>query len=267
MNITWIGSPNCGHWNGKALVHNRDGAKVDKFVIHWMDGTLSGTDAQFRKDGSRLPFPGTSAHFGVEDDTIHQYVKMDDIAWHAHKFEVNQTSIGIEHSADPYRPASDATYVTSGQLIAQLCHQLGLVPSRGLLHRHSEYYNTTCCGTMDLDRLAAEAWNAWLAIGADQPIIQTPSGSVVATGTLTSAPVPPPAPTPVIITFSVTVNVPVANFRTGPHLTSPVARQYPRGTVIECDATVTGDSVGGNDRWYKSTLHGYYISATVATHN
>ena len=242
MNITQVPSPNFSQGRGTQ--------KVGKIIIHWMDCTLAQADQRFQTDGSRPPYNGVSAHFGVEDDEVHQYVPITSTAWHANNFLVNQQSVGIECSADPFRLASDATYQSLAILIVQICKQLGLTPSRGLLHKHNEYSNTACPGTMDLDRIAQMVIGSWVAT----PVV-VPASIYV------------PAPVQVPIGFSVTVSVPVANFRVGPHLNSPIIRTYTRGTVIDCIASEHGDSVNGNDIWYRSSLHGYYISATVCNHN
>ena len=49
------------------------------FVIHIMEGSLSGTDAWFANPASQV-----SSHFGIgKAGEVHQYVKIEDSAWHA----------------------------------------------------------------------------------------------------------------------------------------------------------------------------------------
>lgn len=136
--VKWIGSPN----------FDTDRKKIDRIVIHWMAGTLAGTDAQFQKTS-----PGTSAHYGVEDKTVHQYVKEENVAYHAGNYPMNQRSIGIEHSAAPDRPASDATYQTAAKLILEISKRHSIPLDRTHVIKHSEVKATQCPGTMDLDRL------------------------------------------------------------------------------------------------------------------
>lgn len=268
MDILSIPSPNCSLGRG--------GNTVDKIVIHWMDGRLVDADARFLIDGSTRPWKGVSAHFGVEDLAIHQYVKIANTAWHANNFRVNQQSVGIEFSADPYRLASDATYETGGELIASICKQLGITPSRSLLHPHKEYSATECCGAMDLDRLAERALHYYAASIGD---VQLPS------------PTPPNATTTsfqVPVTFQVMIDAPngSANFRSSPYIKDVYDSQgkristnavisYPNGNIIDCSETVTGELVTmkwdnghkiTSDKWYKSSLHHLLISATVAKH-
>ena len=248
MNILWVPSPN--------FTPGRGGKKVDRFVIHWVDGTLSSADAQFSKDGSKAPYSGTSAHFGVEDGTVHQYVKVENTAWHAHNFDVNQRSIGIEHSADPFRPASDDTYSTSGQLIASICHQLGLTPSRGLLHKHSEYYNTQCSGTIDLDRLAYEAIKAFSAadVAVSAPGIEAVQVSYI-----------------VPIHQEIKVIVPVLRVRTAPSVNAPevVAKRLVQGNTLFIKEAVLGDDPYGDGRnkWLHTEVSGLYIWAGGTNYN
>ncbi len=137
MNITWFGSPN---FDGNRL-------PITRIVLHWMDGTLAGTDAQFQKP------KGTSAHFGIEDDTVHQYVNVTQVAYHAGSYPMNQRSIGIEHSADPNRPASEKTYETSAQVIATMCKAYNIPVDREHIIKHSEVIPTQCPGSLGIDRI------------------------------------------------------------------------------------------------------------------
>lgn len=85
-------------------------------------------------------------------------------------------------------------------------------------------------------------------------------------------------PVSVTIDFSITVSGPIgsANFRTEPKTGDNIAVNYSNGTVVDCNDTVTGQPmtitwpdgrVVTTDKWYKSSLHGYYISAAVSIHN
>ena len=60
MAYEFIGSPN--------YTQGRE-SKIDRIVIHWMVGTLAATDAVFQNTQSN-----TSAHYGIENYTTHQYV-------------------------------------------------------------------------------------------------------------------------------------------------------------------------------------------------
>lgn len=137
MQLTWIGSPN----------YDTNRTPVDEIFIHWIVGTLASADAQFQKAN------GTSAHYGIEDDQVHQYVKEEHVAYHAGVYSHNQRSIGIEHSADQNRPASEQTYQTSGKLIAEICKRHSIPLDREHIRGHKEVRATQCPGTMDIDKL------------------------------------------------------------------------------------------------------------------
>ena len=128
---------------------NHDGNRkpIDRIVIHWIVGSLAMADGIFAKPNS------TSSHYGVENDQVHQYVQENKVAYHAGNYLMNQRSIGIEHSAAPDRPASDSTYKTSGELIAQIAKRHNIPLDRAHILRHSEVIETKCCGTVDVDRL------------------------------------------------------------------------------------------------------------------
>ena len=138
--IPFLPSPN--HTTG------RQGAKVTDLVLHWMDGTLASTDATFAGSARQV-----SAHFGIEGTTIHRYVADADTAWHAGDWNENIRSIGIEHSADPNRPASPATIATSVALIVALCRKYSISPDH--IYPHKKFYATACPGTLPIASMIA----------------------------------------------------------------------------------------------------------------
>lgn len=138
MDIKWIGSPN----------FDTNRKPIDRIIIHWFGvGKQAGADAQFQKPD------GTSAHYSIEDNSIHQYVKEENVAYHAGVYAMNQRSIGIEHSAEPNRPASEDTYKNSGLLVAEICKRYNIPLDRTHILKHSEVKATQCPGTMDLDKI------------------------------------------------------------------------------------------------------------------
>jgi N-acetyl-anhydromuramyl-L-alanine amidase AmpD len=126
MKVTWIGSPN--YWAGRTQ-------KVNKIVSHWMAGNLASADRVFQ-DTNRQ----TSAHYGIEDEVIHQYVRDEDTAWHAR--QANPFTIGIEHSAQPGRDASAKTLETSAKLIASLAKKYGIEINSETIVPHNLYVAT-----------------------------------------------------------------------------------------------------------------------------
>lgn len=146
MKITWIGTPN--YWEG------RQGKRIDRIVIHWMVGTLASTDTVFSQNNSQV-----SAHYGIEEASIHQYVKESNTAWHSGDGNMNLRSIGIEHSATPSRPASTKTIETSAQLVADICKRYSIPCDRSHIIKHSEVSPTQCPGTIPVDTIISKAAN------------------------------------------------------------------------------------------------------------
>jgi len=127
---------------------SRNGVKITDIVLHWMDGTLAGADARFADAAEEV-----SAHYGIEDATIHQYVALPETAWQSGDKPENQRSIGIEHSADPKRPASAQTVATSVALITALCRKYSIDPSH--IYPHKKFYPTQCPGTLPIADIVA----------------------------------------------------------------------------------------------------------------
>lgn len=125
----------------------RDGTTVDRVVIHYIVGTLAAADATFAD-----PDSGVSAHYGIGEGSFHQYVSEINTAWHAGNWAMNQRSIGIEHSADPDRAPTEATYQTSIDLCVRICREYGLNPQTQIIP-HSSVVTTACPGTVDLQRI------------------------------------------------------------------------------------------------------------------
>ncbi len=138
MIMQWIGSPN----------YDSNRRPIKRVIIHWIVGNLAASDAVFQSTER-----GTSAHYAIEDQTIHQYVKEENVAYHAGNYVINQESIGIEHSASPDRPASEETYKTSAKLISLICQKYGIPIDREHIEPHNKYKATQCPGTMDIDKL------------------------------------------------------------------------------------------------------------------
>lgn len=133
----------------------REGNTIDKVILHWIVGDLKMCDTTF-KNPKRL----ASAHYGIEDTLIHQYVEESDTAWHAGNWGVNTQSIGIEHSGGELladgknrRKPSEETHKTSADLVYQICTKYNIPIDRKHILKHSEVSDapTQCCGTLDVD--------------------------------------------------------------------------------------------------------------------
>ena len=126
---------------------------IDRIVIHWFGiGTLDSATARFTS-----PTGGASAHYAISDKTVVQYVTEDEVAWHAGNWEMNCRSIGIEHDATTTKNASEETYKTSAQLVAEISKRHSIPLDRQHVIKHSEVSPTQCCGTLDINKIITMA--------------------------------------------------------------------------------------------------------------
>lgn len=120
----------------------------DGIAIHWW-----GTPVGQMIDSVRSTFVSgarqTSAHFGATDGIVDCYVNPDDVAWANGNWAANLSKISIE--CDPRQ--SDGDYYAVAWTVAYIRSIYGDLP----LYRHSDFYNTQCCGTYDLERIDALA--------------------------------------------------------------------------------------------------------------
>lgn len=147
MNIIFKGSPNYNK--------GRAGKKIEKIVIHWFGiGSLESANTRFQNPASQV-----SAHFGVSQGRIWQWVKEEDTAWHSGNLLVNQTSIGIEHDAgvEPPHDLSQLDYNTSAELLAYISKKYNIPLNRSTVVGHREIKATQCPGTINIDKLISLA--------------------------------------------------------------------------------------------------------------
>ncbi|HLP97649.1 MAG TPA: N-acetylmuramoyl-L-alanine amidase [Sideroxyarcus sp.] len=153
----WLGSPN---------YHTQHDIKKRFIVMHWMAGTLDSTDARFRQRASQV-----SAHYGVEDTRVHQYVAEKDYAFANGDTYANKYGISIEHSGGDLvggkrRKPSPLTHETSARLCADISKRWGLgqLVVGENLYPHKHFRATQCPGSLDL-RLIANRANTFLEAG------------------------------------------------------------------------------------------------------
>lgn len=122
----------------------RPGRKPRLIVVHTMEapekpGTAEAVARWFA--GGVGPAPRASCHFCIDNDSIVQSVRVEDVAWHTPGSlggsYVNDFSIGLEHAgyarqtpeewADPY---SAAMLALSAELVSDLCRAHGIAPTR-----------------------------------------------------------------------------------------------------------------------------------------
>lgn len=132
----------------------------------------------------------TSAHYGVDDTDIGNYVSESDTAWHIGNYRINQKSIGIEMSncsGSPEWRVSDITVATTIKLVADIAYRLGWTyisytgDMNGDLILHRWVTATACPGpyvvNKAIDRyIAAEADKLLKARRAGKTITVAPQG-------------------------------------------------------------------------------------------
>ena len=145
MNIIWKGSPNKNDSSYRK--------PINCVVLHWFGvGDLTSANNRFQSSTG-----GASAHYGISDDTVFQWVKESEVAWHAGDFPMNQRSIGIEHDATTTKNATEKTYQTAGKLLADICKRNNIPLDRTHIIKHSEVKATQCPGTLDVDKIISLA--------------------------------------------------------------------------------------------------------------
>jgi N-acetyl-anhydromuramyl-L-alanine amidase AmpD len=167
MTIKWVGANSANYQVGRA------GNSVKKIVCHWIVGKLSAADVEFQKPYNPVTKKGgNSSHYGVGNTAIHQYVKEENVAYHAGVYTMNQRSIGIEHEGGPELPISEATYQTSGKLIGEIALRYNIPLDREHIIKHSQVKPTQCPGTLDLDKLISLAKGYMPELKPDEIIVK-----------------------------------------------------------------------------------------------
>lgn len=170
----WVGSPNYNYRDTRP-----EGAKPTHVTMHWMSGTLAGTDAQFQKYSNIVNGrgDGSASNYGVGQTEIHQYVRERDYQQADGNQDSNRWGLSIEHEASASNPATEAVKILSAKLLADLAKRYGWEkyqiggsetfaqvqafsaanPKTCLVFPHSHWVATTCPGTLpwqDIVRLA-----------------------------------------------------------------------------------------------------------------
>ena len=158
MNIQWKGSPN----------FDTNRKPIDRIVIHWFGvGTLGSANTRFQSASNQV-----SAHYGISDRTVYQWVKEENVAYHAGVYTMNQRSIGIEHDATTEHNASEETYQTSAELVSLVCKRYNIPLDRDHIIKHSEVKATQCPGTLDLDKIISLAKGYMPELKPDEIIVK-----------------------------------------------------------------------------------------------
>lgn len=154
--IGWIGCGPTGHYS-----QGRQGNDWSKIVIHTSKcTTLEAIENTFW--GSRE----ASAHYGVDDTRIHQYVGLGDTAWAVGNWFWNLRNVSIEHVGTTSRPPSYITLDRSARLMAALARTKGwrYLKMDDNVGIHRQFSSTACPGPLDCNWLIAKA-NEYLGNG------------------------------------------------------------------------------------------------------
>lgn len=145
MNTTFVAA------SANNFMSGRSAASIQRVVIHTTVGSRAAAIARFQN-----PTQQVSAHYIVGlDGGITQLVDEADTAFHAGEWDVNLTTIGVEHEdAGRYDdPRPDALYEASGALVRALCERYGIPIDRAHIVGHREVHATACPDALDIDRI------------------------------------------------------------------------------------------------------------------
>ncbi|OEV10122.1 N-acetylmuramoyl-L-alanine amidase [Streptomyces nanshensis] len=110
---------------------------IDRVVIH-----VTQSDFRTAVKVFRDPLHASAAHYVVRasDGRTVQMVRELDVAYHAGNRSYNERSIGIEHEGFVDRPQNftEAMYLSSARLTADICKRYGIPVDRGHIVGHNE---------------------------------------------------------------------------------------------------------------------------------
>lgn len=128
-------------------------AKIDRIIIHHNATTNKNVAINtWLASGAAQ----TSAHYEVADNEIIGIVGEGTTAWHSGDYYMNARSIGIEHknaTGAPTWTISEATYVSSAKLVADIAKRYGFAPDATHVIPHSQVHPTACPGGIDMNKL------------------------------------------------------------------------------------------------------------------
>jgi hypothetical protein len=239
-------------------------------VIHTMAGTVDTADALFKDPKSRL-----SSHYGVGlDGTVVQWVSESDTAYHASNWDMNLSSVGIQHEdgGSTTAPRTDALYAASSNLVRDICVRYGIPISPQWIIKHHDVPGaaTMCPDALDVNRIVSMASGSWLPAAAPDgvptpapaPEVVAASAPVEAEVTAGPTPVeaPPPVPPPAI--ESVRAQPPPPPAPTPLTASPPAAALQPTGDPLRDMASMLYGDAG---RWQEiyNAIQGVAADAPV----
>jgi hypothetical protein len=123
-------------YHGNYTNANRGAGKIDKIVVHVVQGSYSSAINWFQDPQSNV-----SAHYVVNrKGRVAQCVRNEDIAWHAGHWKTNTISIGIEHEGYINDPKwfTRRMYRSSARLSAYLSRRFNIPVDRRHIIGHNQ---------------------------------------------------------------------------------------------------------------------------------
>jgi len=207
-------------------------------------------------------FAGTSAHWNVDNDSVVQSVREQDVAWHAGP--VNNWSIGIEHAG--YAKQSELEWLdvysmqmleNSSQLVAEICRRWDIPiirltaddlrkGKRNGIFGHNDVTEGLTGGMGHKDPGPFFPWQMYLAMISEKLTALVHADSNV-TGIVTGS---------------------VLNVRSAPSTQSAIIATIYRGTHVTIREHESAPTAGAPNGWFKIQLADGrlgYVSATYIT--
>lgn len=186
-----------------------------------------------------------SAHYQVGPDHIRVCLDEENVAWNAGNWDANTKSIAIENvDADTNWNIAPQTQENCARLVADICKRRGIPIDADHIKGHSAFSATSCPGRLDVNWVINRAREL-----SGQPA-QAPQQNT------TPAPVQTSGDNRIYFDYR-------GNVREQPTTNSAVMRTYNAGTKMDYDGFVHGQNIGGDDRWLKTSLHKWYVHASV----
>lgn len=200
------------HYNGPAVAaHGKPAAEL-RHIIQ--------VDAPWHQNNPKIRGDGLQYHLCVlSDGSIYQTRNLDLPAWHCGDAVGNASSLAVHLPLGGTQDATPAQWAATEQLFLALIAEYGMPGDRQAVKGHDAWSDTLCPGPQLKRRLVA--WRQGAA----------PAGGL----------------------FRIRTDVPAANVREGPGTGFPIAlggkaRMWP-GDVVDADALVEGEAVGGDRVW------------------
>jgi hypothetical protein len=197
-------------------------------TIHWWgDGTgASNHDNIVNYFLGQAAAGVKSVNYVLSDNKITLMVSPDNVAWCSNSG--NPSTISIEHQPT----LGDEGYKKSGWLVWQLEQRYG---RRLDLFPHNHWTTTECPGSIDLNRIRAEA-DKW-ASGGYNPVVEVPSPPPAPTVTITHSVLP----APVMYKFNKNANLWNYNVATWPEFKS--VKSFNKGDIFTVYAIADNHNV------------------------